>query len=621
MTSEIIQILEKLRNKSARHIKTYYSDEYSLLSDYFLLHYKTDRISNFYSILENQISPHLCNHCGLNYTRLNTQFCSTSCANQNPEKMEKTRKNNLQKYGVENISQIEHVRESKRIHKADKVYVSKEIRVANIKKAFLQKYGVEHPMKTESVKNKMKTTNLERYGVECTLKSNSVRDKIKTTNLEKYGYENPMSSSIIQEKARAAYNSRSLEDVIETREKTVKTNMHKYGGISPLSNPEIKQKVKLTNLERYGCENPSSSEIVKRKIQNNNLEKYGVLHASQIHLKDFYENIEDVIETYNSNKSVYETAKKYGVDHNVIVRILLNRNIEIPKEETRSSHEAELLRYIRSFGIECIPSAKILKDENKRNPFEVDIYIPSKKLAIELNGLYWHSDKIVKRDYHLEKLKLCEKYSVQLLQFWEHETYFKMDIVKSMVLSKLGIYARKFYARNCKIREISVSEYRIFCEINHIQGYAAAKIKIGLFYNDELVSIMSFSKSRFDKTDRYEMVRYCSKLNTIVIGGASKLFKFFNSDKNIVTFSDKRYSNGSLYNTLGFDFSHDSKPGFFYAKGLKTESRISNQKHKLKDKLKIYDSELSEIENMKLNGYNILYDCGQSVWIFDTRKK
>lgn len=238
-------------------------------------------------------------------------------------------------------------------------------------------------------------------------------------------------------------------------------------------------------------------------------------------------------------------------------------------------------------------------------------------IGIEVNGAYWHSEKFLSYDYHLNKTKLAESKGIQLLHFWDFEIKNKQDLVASMVKSKLGLL-NKIYARKCTIKEVSNSDAKIFLDSNHLQGSSAiGSIRYGLYYDDMLVSLMTFSKSRYDKSIDYELIRFCNVLNTNVIGGASKLLKHFekNYKGSLVSYANRRFSNGNLYRQLGFEFVSESKPNYFYIKGATILSRQMCQKHKLKSLLDTFDETLSETVNMHNNGYNKVFDCGNLKYI------
>lgn len=252
------------------------------------------------------------------------------------------------------------------------------------------------------------------------------------------------------------------------------------------------------------------------------------------------------------------------------------------------------------------------------NGKELDMYSKEHKLAVEVNGVYWHSDKFREKNYHLQKTLECEKSGITLLHFWDYELTKKFDIVKSMVSSRLGLNQR-IYARKCVIKEVSSKESKQFQIDNHLQGYANAKINYGLYHNDELVALMTFSKPRFDKKYDFELIRYCNKLDLTIVGGASKLLKHFrlNHKGSIVSYCNKRYSNGNLYRQLGFNYKSSSVPNYWYSNGLNLLSRYECQKHKLKDVLKNFDENLSERDNMVNNRYYRIYDCGNDKFVFE----
>jgi len=241
-------------------------------------------------------------------------------------------------------------------------------------------------------------------------------------------------------------------------------------------------------------------------------------------------------------------------------------------------------------------------------PYELDIVIPSRKIAVEYNGLYWHSEQRGKdKKYHLNKYNLCKEKGYRLIQIWENEWLFKKDIVKSILLSALGIYERKLGARQCEIKDVDVKDARIFYNSNHIQGFKGGKHK-GLYYNNELVSLMTIEKSNI-------LERFANKINTQVYGAFSKLLKSFEMTGKLTTFSDLRYFTGDVYRKNGFEYQYDSAPNFWYLVRNKMYSRICFQKHKLKNKLSVFDDNLTAYQNMLNNGYDRIWDCGNMKFI------
>ena len=291
-----------------------------------------------------------------------------------------------------------------------------------------------------------------------------------------------------------------------------------------------------------------------------------------------------------------------------------------PKCSVRESQgENEISLYIS----EILPNEQIIMRDSKiLKGKELDIYLPYKHIAIEYDGLIWHSEKFkVERDYHLIKTNSCKEQNIKLIHIFEDEWIFRKDIVKSRLNSIFNIYNEKIFARKTEIKNVDSTTAMKFLEANHIQGKCKAKYHYGLYYNDELVSLMTFGKTRQmrkyneDYDNTWELLRFCNKLNTIVVGGASKLLKHFIEEVHptkIITYADKRWSTGDLYNKLGFTHIRDSKPNYFYVVGLNRENRFKYRKGELVKQG--YDANKSEHEIMLERKIYRIYDCGTMVY-------
>lgn len=316
------------------------------------------------------------------------------------------------------------------------------------------------------------------------------------------------------------------------------------------------------------------------------------------------------LEEYTYLKSHMVYKRRFGT----FTQALLVANV--PLNDTNvSGVELELRDYIAS-----LYNGKIVTNSKDILPsgLELDIYLPELSIAFEFNGLYWHSDAHKAKLYHLSKTEECEALGIRLIHVFEHEWRFKKPIVHSRIQNLLQLLPT-IYARNCKILEVSSKDSSVFLESNHLQGNAFASVRLGLYLDGELVALQTFCKSRFNKDHTWELLRYCNKVNTSVVGGASKLFKHFKKlypKDSVVSYSDRRWNTGELYKALGFNLLHTSAPNYWYFKGLKLESRQKYQKHKLSGILKHFDESLSERENMENNGYYRIYDCGNYVFSY-----
>lgn len=282
-----------------------------------------------------------------------------------------------------------------------------------------------------------------------------------------------------------------------------------------------------------------------------------------------------------------------------------------------SKIEQELQQFVRDLDV----GVKFnIRDVIK--PFELDVYIPSHNLAIELNGLYFHAESCGKNKmYHLQKTKMCADQNIQLLHIFEDEWRGNANVWKSVIQNKLKMTHTKHHARKCKIVELSVQTAATFFERNHLQGYSKCSVRLGLEYCGELIAVLTMGKSRFDNNIEWEICRFANTLNTTTVGGFQKLLKYFIKTHNpisIVTYADKRYSNGGVYSHFGMIEKEDTPCNYFYFRKQECirHSRHKFQKHKLSKMLPKFNTTLSESENMKLHGYDKIWDCGSKKYVW-----
>ena len=422
----------------------------------------------------------------------------------------------------------------------------------------------------------------------------------------------------------------------ETKQKKLTSNIEKYGGIG-FASKELSDKTKETCKEKYGTEYASQSNEFKELVKIHAIEKYGVDSVNKCDWKiekgkekynftmteryasEYKKIYPEIISCNNDNLICYckQCASTYTITKQIFLRrkmsnvnTCLNCN---PIYKQYSNAEKEVYNYITTIYNGII-------EENNRTILagkELDIYIPEKHIAFEYDGLYWHNELNKPNNYHVSKTNECELKGVQLIHIFEDEWIYKQDIVKSRIRGLLGLNNRIF-ARKCIIKEVSYTESEKFLNENHIQGNCTSKYRYGLYYNDELISLMTFGISRFNKNE-FELIRFCNKLNLNVIGGASKLFKhFLNTHKDvnkIISFADRRWSLGNLYVKLGFAFDTLTDPSYFYVVDNLRENRIKYQKHKLVSEG--YNSSLSEHEIMLQREIYRIYDCGNLKYVYE----
>jgi hypothetical protein len=268
-----------------------------------------------------------------------------------------------------------------------------------------------------------------------------------------------------------------------------------------------------------------------------------------------------------------------------------------------SKGEKELKDFVESFGFKTERLVCGAGDTR----FELDIYIPELKIAIEYNGIYYHScNGINKRSksYHYTKSKYAAELGISLIHVWEDLWNTKKDLIKTIIMSRLGVLTQnKVYARQCELREIDTKTYKSFCEINHIQGYRPASIKLGLFFKDELVQIASFGKIRNigkqNRIEEWEWIRGCPASLNSVVGGTSKLFSYFvknYSPESILCYADWNLFDGKGYVECGFIFDGYTGPDKFFVKAKENKTRISRNPYKYR-------------EHKELVANNTLFEC------------
>lgn len=256
-------------------------------------------------------------------------------------------------------------------------------------------------------------------------------------------------------------------------------------------------------------------------------------------------------------------------------------------------------------------------------PYELDIYLPERKLAFEFDGIFWHSESNGGKDpkYHLMKTEMCERNGIQLIHVFESEFERKHEIVKSRIKNLLGVYDNVVYARKCVVRNVDFIDADPFLNENHLQGSVKSSVNLGLFHGDEMVSLMTFRKPRMTGKHEWELLRFCSKLGYHVVGGAGKLLKHFEIEhkpKSLISYADRRWSVGRLYSALGFEFSHSSNPNYWYFKPnnpFSLKNRMQFQKFRLSGVLEKFDENLTEVQNMRNDGYDRIFDCGNLVFV------
>ena len=324
----------------------------------------------------------------------------------------------------------------------------------------------------------------------------------------------------------------------------------------------------------------------------------------------------DLLESaYLEKKSTYVIADMIGVTPSTVGKYLQYHGIDIDYSNQTSLGEYQLSEFLDNHDIEYRTNVKQFID----NRLEADIVIDRHKLVIEFNGLYWHSDKYKERQYHRKKTLLVHEMGYSIIHVWEDDWNdpIKNKIIKNKILHKCNKTKHREFARKCKIIEPTNQLIRDFYNSNHIQGYVASTVSYALVNRDgDIVAMISAKRIK----DKWDLSRFAS--SCAVIGGFSKLFKHMlsiNDIKSITTYASLDYSDGNVYTKNGFELIGMTYPNYWYVdKSFKIRySRQKFMKHKLKEKLPVFDDSLSEYENMRNNGYNRIYDCGSLKFVYN----
>ena len=442
--------------------------------------------------------------------------------------------------------------------------------------------------------------------IKCGLKSQS---KIKTSNTEEW-----------IKKANKIHNN--LYDYSKVDYKHSEKNII----IICLEHGEFEQ-LPSNHLSNHGCKKCALEYSTKLQVKTTKqfINECNIIHKNK----------------YDYSKVVYKNAKEKVIiicpEHGEFEQLPLNhfnKSSMCPScsaEKTVSKSEQEIYDFIKSLGIENIQQS----NRSILNGKELDIYLPDHNLAIEFNGLYWHDEYNKEDNYHLLKTEECLSKGITLIHIFEDEWLFKKEIVKSRIsnlLNKIGD-TKTIYARKCFIKEIDSSTARKFLDNNHLQGFVGAKIHLGLFYKhinkdnetkEYLVSYMSFGNLRKNlgqketNDNHYELLRFCNFINYRVVGGASKLLKYFEriyKPEKLISYADRRWSNGNLYKQLGFIQSHISKPNYFYVEGNKRHNRFNYRKDILISKYNCKPEMTEKDFCNNILGFKRIYDCGNLVYI------
>lgn len=367
----------------------------------------------------------------------------------------------------------------------------------------------------------------------------------------------------------------------------------------------------IYDLKRFGC-----------KFCANNIKK--TTEEIKQKISDITDNEYTLISDYNN------THDKLLIKHNKCGKTFEMNTINFIQGNHRcpychvSEFQKGIYEFIKNLSPDAIYNDRQTLIDIKR---ELDIYVPSKKLAIECNGLYWHSEKKMGKNKQVEKLQACNSKGIRLITIFEDEYYEHQDLVLNKIKHLLGYdESEKVYARKCLVKNISANDKNTFLNKYHIQGTCCSSINLGLFYKDELVAVMTFAKPRcgigknINRKNKIELTRFATNNNYRVIGGFSKLISYFKKNYSfdeIYSYGDLRWvdKDKNVYIKNNFVLSHINPPNYWYFYNKSRFHRFGFRKSAIRTKFQnVYDPKKTEFQMMDETKYKRIWDCGTAVF-------
>ena len=430
------------------------------------------------------------------------------------------------------------------------------------------------------------------------------------------------------EECRRKYVELHKDEINEKRSKSLKeTNSQK----SYEEKQEEINRGKETCLQKYGVDSFSKTEVARKFLSEKMKrqkkewdEKYfndvlipkykEICERDNLELLEFRGRFDCRVRCKKCGNEFVTRTLGYLTDKTITNRCRVCHPIESFTGPTNFENEFE--DFLKELGVKYDKNCRYLITPN-----EIDFYLPDYKVGFELDGIYWHSEVYKEDKYHLSKTERCREKGIQLIHIFEDEWGDKQEICKSRIKSILGLSENIVYARQCEVKYVEAKEAKNFLDKNHLQGRCVFKYAIGLFFNGELISLMTFGRLRKNLGNKhregyYELIRFCNKVHYNVVGGASRLLKHFIEEYrpiSIISYADRRWSNGNMYEKIGFKHLYNTSPNYFYVIEGKRINRFALRKNILVEKYNC-PKDTTEKEFCLSKKWYRIYDCGNMVY-------
>lgn len=571
--------------------------------------------------------------------------CSTECA------VELRKQTNLDRFGVDNPSKSKDIQDKKEQttlkHFGVKHPAQSEKIQQKMQDTMISRYGVEHPYQSAEFIEKAKQTCVDKYGVDNYAKTDEYAVRVKETNLREYGTEYAISSTEVRDKIiQSNISNFGVDNPLKSskvREKIAQTNLSRYGAENPFGSESVKDKIRQTNLAQFGVDNPAQnsdimnkvqntqndlyggmgfqSEVVSNKIKQTNKSKYGVEnYATTEEYKDKIRKtsrlrygVDNPIQNADILKSVSDTVKaRYGVEW----------ACQLPQvkqsHRTISKINKAFVKFLGDIEITCS------MEKNLANR-SYDICIDNSNYLIEINPTITHNSFMsvfdessggLPKNYHLDKTNLARQNGFNCIHIWDWDDWGR---VVEIIKPKSNIV----YARKCEVRELNIPTCNTFLQQYHLQGSCRGQVvRLGLYYQDDLVMVMTFGKPRYNKNFEWELLRLCTKSDISVVGGAERLWKYFivnHSPNSVISYCDNSKFSGDVYTRLGMVL-HNTTPPNKHWYNLRTDEHITNNLLLQKGFDNLFGTDFGKgTDNEQLmleHGWLPVYDCGQMVFAY-----
>ena len=389
------------------------------------------------------------------------------------------------------------------------IYKSKELHQESREKVSLRKYGTKHTIAMKETREKIENAFTEKYGVKSLLEKKEFREG---TMMEKYGVSHALQLKKFMNKQR-------------------ETNLKNWGVEYTTQSRLIQEKMKKSTLEKYGVDNVFKLPEMQEKARDTIEEKYGLRNVNQVHIKHLENMNKDFwLAHFVDQKLNAFDIQKCAMYHDITIgtagRKVREMGITL-RIKGNSINEYEIKTIIEKEGFNVVS-----RDRTVIKPYELDIYVPDKKFAIEFDGLAFHSEgtsgsfleKGLPTNYHQQKTLKCFRKGVHLFHIFENE-WLNTETKKiwiNLIKTKLG-KGDVIPVQATQITQISSLDARKFCEQHHLQGNALNSVPLALTHNGEIVAVMLLAPSKVQDNYDWELVRYCTKQGVLIPGGCSEV--------------------------------------------------------------------------------------------------